>query len=149
MIQAATWDDGAEGWRTERGAVKLAHPAPGVVVITYSGYIAAEFAPLVLGAIERILERTPRPDIFVDTDAITAHEPEFRKAISSGLERNGDRVGEMAILVRSKIVAMSVSLMNRIRGGKMQMTSFSARAPFQAAIDAAVRRRAARSAGGG
>lgn len=119
----------------------MSHPAMSVMVFTYEGYATADFVPFIEGSVDRVLALGVRPDIFIDLDRIGGYDSEYRQAVSKWGARTYRRLGEVHVLVRSRIVAMGIAVSNLTAGGRMKPTT--KRAEFQAALQSAVARQTA------
>ncbi len=137
MIEATRFDDGSEGWKSERGAVRLTRPVPQVLLIRYEGFIGKDFADPIIEAVEQHVTRFAGGDVFIDTEPLLAYEPEFRTAITQAMGRVASRCGLMAIFMKSKLVAMAVTVMNLAQPGRQ--LAFSDRERFDRAVADAVR----------
>ncbi|AKV02241.1 hypothetical protein AKJ09_08904 [Labilithrix luteola] len=121
----------------------MSHPGNAVMLFTYDGYATADFVPFIEGAVDRVLATGMRPDVFIDLDRIEGYDSEYRQAVSKWGARTYRRLGEVRFLVRSRIVAMGIAVSNLTAGGQLKPTT--KRAEFQAALQSAVARQAARA----
>jgi hypothetical protein len=131
---------GDETWESSRGRLMISHPAPHVILFTYSGYLTADFVPFVEASVDRVLATGIRPDIFVDLGRVSGYESEYRRAISQWGARNYRRFGQVRFLVQSRIMAMGVTVSNLTAEGIIKATT--KRSDFEAALQAALCRSA-------
>lgn len=130
--------NGAEVWRTERGEARLTRPAPTVVLITLKGYATIDLFPLVVTEPERLMRSGVRFDWFGDYGEMTGYDSQMRISLSDFTATNKSNIDTIAILVRSKIVAMGVSVANLAVGGKIDV--YANRESFEHALSEATLR---------
>ncbi len=142
MAPAETRDpsgEGAQRWDSERGSLVITQPAPGVMLFTYAGHVTADVVPFIRKATEPLIARNMKPDFFVDLEALTGYDPNYRYEITKWGDGIKGRVGVFMLLVRSRLIAMGVSVSNMMLGG--MMTATNKRQDFQMALSAAIRKR--------
>ena len=127
-----------EMWESPRGSLAISHPAPGVILFTYHGYMTAEVVPFIELSVNRVLDAGHRPDLFIDLDDMSGYDSEYRQEVSKWGARYYRRFGEVRFLVRSKLIAMGIAVSNLTSEGRLKPTT--RRSEFQAAIDAAIGR---------
>ena len=93
-------------WRSPRGSLIIEQPVPGVMLFTYHGHIPVEVVPLIEASVARVLNTGIRPDLFIDLEQMKGYDSEYRKAISKWGADNHRRLGDVRVLVRSKLIAM-------------------------------------------
>lgn len=133
--------EGSETWESPRGALVISHPVLGVILFTYRGHVTVDAVPFIERAVDRVLAAKDRPDLFIDLDRLTGYDSSFRQEISKWGARMYRRMGEVRVLVRSRIVAMGIAVSNLTAGGKLKPTT--RRADFQKALDEAIVRHSA------
>jgi hypothetical protein len=134
-------DASTETWETERGSLVISHPAPGVIVFTYDGYVTAAAVLLIERSVDRVLATGVRPDLFIDLARLTGYDSEYRKAVSAWGARLYRQFGEVRVFVRSKLVAVGIAVSNLTAGGKLRPTTD--RGLFDRALADAVARHSA------
>jgi hypothetical protein len=128
-----------EKWESPRGSLTISHPAPGVILFTYHGYMTAEVVPFIERSVNRVLAAGHRPDLFIDLDDMSGYDSEYRQDVSKWGAKFYRRFGEVRFLVRSKIIAMGIAVSNLTSEGRLRPTT--RRSEFQTALDAAIARR--------
>ncbi len=124
------------GWHSERGELGLWLLEPGVVIVRLSGHGEAAFSPLIERGILTSLESAPQFWLFFDLYALDSYDSALRVDLTAAIFKQRDRMADFHVLVRSKIVAMGVSVANLALGGRL--TSHRERKPFTTALQAAL-----------
>jgi len=125
-------------WRGDRGDLVVSYPAKTVILFRYTGHIDATVMPTIVSSVDRVLRAGIRPDIFVDLYDVTGYDSQYRIEVTKWGGTIRDRVGVFMLLVRSKLVAMGVSVSNLALGGFM--TATSKRGQFDTGLAVAIRR---------
>jgi hypothetical protein len=133
-----TVESDTETWESPRGSLVISHPAPGVIVFTYHGYMTAEVVPFIERSVNRVLAAGHRPDLFIDLADMSGYDSAYRQEVSKWGSRHQRRCGEVRFLVRSKLIAMGIAVSNLSAGGRLLPTT--RRSEFQSALDAAITR---------
>lgn len=120
------------------GSVDCTEPAAGVLVVVARGHLSASLIPRVLAWRDQAVSRVGKVDIFDDAAELESYDSEARVLLTGWGKKNRDRVREHHILLRSKIVAMGVSVANLALGGHIH--AHTSRPAYDAALAAAVRR---------
>ena len=129
---------GDEIWRSKRGELRIRWPAPGVVEFQCKGHFYVEFADLAGEPIERAQARAPRVFVFVDCEQLTGYESAFRtQATQNVADRAKKTPLRIHYLVRSKLIAMGITLAAGVIGGKPRV--FSKREDYEKLLVASVR----------
>ncbi|WP_437744881.1 hypothetical protein WMF39_07585 [Sorangium sp. So ce1504] len=124
---------------TDRGEVRLEHPAPGVLVVRCSGHGEAAFVPPLVSLFEALAASGHPADLFVDAERLTDFDREYRTGMVMWIKRNRPRVHCINVLVRSRFAAMGVSLASlRERG---LLVPFVRREDFEDTLRAVVEQR--------
>jgi hypothetical protein len=118
---------------TSRGRLALWTLDQGVFVFQIVEHGDKSFVAPVVAAFERSL-RHGASQMFVDVELMTSYDTELRTEVTAAMARERKRIGCLHILVRSKIVAMGVSVANLALGGLM--TIHGSAPPFQHALQA-------------
>jgi hypothetical protein len=118
---------------TSRGRLALWTLDQGVFVFQIVEHGDKSFVAPVVAAFERSL-RHGASQMFVDVELMTSYDTELRTEVTAAMGRERRRIGCLHILVRSKIVAMGVSVANLALGGIM--TIHGSAPPFQQALQA-------------
>lgn len=129
---------GEHVFETANGDLRLWVAAPDVLYITMRGY--GDATPM--EAFRRAAP-SPRPGqkqyLFFDLGELDGYEPNLRKEMTKWVLERRSQVRALHALVKSRIVAMGVSVANLALGGII--TSHTKHAPFQAAFEQALRDR--------
>src|SRR5436190_710468 len=107
----------------EKGTLTITYPAHGVILFSYKGHINASAVPFIEKAVDRVLETGVKPDIFVDAADMSGYDSDYRVGVTKWGEKIRKRVGIFLLLVRSKFVAMGVTVSNMMLGGFMTATT--------------------------
>lgn len=132
--------DGAELWASARGRLAITHPARGVMLFTYGGHLSADVVAFVEASVDRVLEAGIRPHFFVDLEQVSGYDSEYRHAIARWSRRVETDVEGWFFLVRSRIVAMGVTISTLRSLAPIKATP--RRSEFEAAMQTALRRSA-------
>ena len=124
--------------RTARGRLRIWLAAPTVMVFEYWGHSDASYAEFYEKVIDEVLGDQDGLHFFIDCEAQTGFDREFRKRIAECARRHEPRTLSYYILVRSRVVALGIALVSLIVRGKTQVVS--TRAAFDAQLKFAVRR---------
>jgi len=122
----------------KRCTLTVASPAPGIFHTIGSGVVDTEMAGRIVEAGDRVVADTRPIVAFHDWEALTGYEPKCREILTDwGLRIRAD-VEAVHLLVRSRLVAMGVSVAGLVLQG--MLVSYSTRAPFEAALEERVKR---------
>jgi hypothetical protein len=130
--------DGAETWESTRERLSISYPGRSVMLFTYGGHLTADGVPFVDASVDRVLRAGIRPHLFVDLEQISGYDTEYRHAIGRWARRVETDVEGWFFLVRSRIVAMGVTLSTLRARAPIKATA--RRSEFDAAIQTAVHR---------
>jgi hypothetical protein len=110
------------GLRAARGRLGLWVPCPSLLVIAIQGHGHAEFATAILES-----HRTLRPQapvhLFADVEEMTTYDSRLRTELSAGFLPDRTRIAAFHVLLKSKLVAMGVSVANLALGGIVKITT--------------------------
>jgi hypothetical protein len=118
---------------TSRGRLALWTLDQGVLVFQIVAHGDKSFVAPIVAGFERSLRVGPS-QMFVDVELMTSYDTDLRIEVTAAMARERKRIGCLHILVRSKIVAMGVSVANLALGGIM--TIHGSAPPFQQALQA-------------
>lgn len=97
---------------TDRGRLSIREVAPGVVLTVFAGHGSIEVAEALIGYFERVIERHGGIVIFDDWDEAKGYDSEVRFRLTEWTKANFDVLRATTVLVRSKILAMGLSVAN-------------------------------------
>src|SRR5690606_35425297 len=123
-----------EVWSNDRGQLRFKRLADGVIVTEVRGTLSRAFVPGYLRSLERVLAARPGLLSFCDWYDMEGYDSDARMALTQWTYAHRSEFAAIHILLRSKLVAMGVSVANLALGGFM--TVHSARAPFDRAMGA-------------
>lgn len=123
---------------SERGSWEAFSPARGVAVLRIEGHMVRSDAVSFFGALDRIIGKQHGIDMFDDFELFTRYDPGVREVYAEWNVERGPQIGISHVLVRSKIVAMGLSVVNIAQ--RRRMDTYANRARFEAALSAAVAR---------
>jgi hypothetical protein len=136
-----TGQDGTSTLNLPRGSLVISRPSVGVVVFTYHGHASVEFVPFIERIVDRELAKGLRPDLFINLEAMTGYDSDYRKAVSVWGAKNYRRFGDVRVLVRSRLLAMGIAVSNLTASGKLKPTT--QHADFFAQLEQAITRHSA------
>lgn len=121
------------GWLGPRGRLGIWVPCPTILVLAIERHGQAEFAAPILQAYRNLDPHAPLY-LFADLGGMTNYDTGIRTDLTAGLMPGRARIASFPILLRSKIVAMGVTVANLALGGFVQ--TMDDRARFKEALDA-------------
>lgn len=137
----------SDHWRGRTWELSLYNPAPGVLYTRVMGHADLECVHHLMRAFDRVASLTPdRVEAFHDWERISGYDAEVRPVYTRWSQGHPERIGALHILVRSRIVAMGITVANVALGGVM--TAHNDRAEFEKVrAEAILRRRRLADAG--
>lgn len=102
-------------------------------MVRLQGHGEAEFAAPIIEAYQG-LQKTPAAHLFFDAEELDNYESSLRVELTQCFFPERERLASFHVLVRSKLVAMGVSVANLALGGIVNSTSDRKR--FKARLDA-------------
>lgn len=102
-----------------RGRLALWVLDPGLLIFQIVSHGDESFVEPVVEGLERCLRQSPHVQLFVDTELMTTYDSELRTRVTAALLAERPRIAGLHIVVRSKLVAMGVSVANLALGGLM------------------------------
>jgi hypothetical protein len=131
-VRAERVDEKTERWADPRGTLEITSVRPGVVLQRFRGHALPPMADAIADRLERELARFGRIVVFDDWEEATGYESEVRIKLTAWTQRHLDRIPETHILVRSRLLAMGISVANLAVGNKLR--SYTSRKDFEAAL---------------
>jgi hypothetical protein len=110
MLEVKTFPDGRVEVASPRGSFGLSAEAPGIYLATFHGHCDIALGEASIEELTRILPARGKALIFTDCEQMTGYDSEVRVRYTEWAKRYQDRIGPGQILLRSKIVAMAVSV---------------------------------------
>lgn len=98
--------------RTDRGHLTMREVAPGVVLTTFSGHGTMPVADALMEGFDGALARHGTIVIFDDWEAAQGYDSEVRLRLTDWTKKHFDSIRSTTVLVRSKILAMGLSVAN-------------------------------------
>jgi len=123
---------------TPRGRLALWTLDQGFLVFQIVAHGDKAFVSPIVAGFERSLRNGTSVQMFVDVGRMTSYDTELRTEVTAALAQQRKRIGCLHIVVRSKIVAMGVSVANLALGGIM--TIHGDTGPFQHALEGSLAR---------
>jgi len=114
---------GEEVWRDDRGSVTVTIPAPSIVLCTAKGHASADLTPAFLQAVEQRIAKGIRVHWFGDYSEMVSYDSQLRIGLSNFVNTHKANMDQLCILVRSRLVAMGVSVANLAVGGRIRAVS--------------------------
>jgi hypothetical protein len=133
----AAWQRGIVR-ETARGRLALWVFEPGLLIFQLASHGDRAFVEPIVAGLERSLQYGPTVQLFVDAELMTTYDSELRTEVTAALLPERHRIACLHIVVRSKLVAMGVSVANLALGGLMTIHRDSG--SFVAALQAATHR---------
>jgi hypothetical protein len=115
-----------------RGEAFLSFVAPNVLLCTIRRHVSELLGAAIVLEFDRMLAQCTRMHLFIDADEMTGYDTEFRSRSTEWGSRARPRLISNHVLVRSKIVAMGVTVANMIIRGNVEM--HSNRADFEKSL---------------
>lgn len=125
-----------ERWSTPRGELVVWQPQQSVVVFQVSGHISQPIAKPVMERVQQLLDAGLHPTVFDDLERAVSYDGVVRLEVTRFAVRTAPRVAATHVLVRSKLIAMTVAVANLAL--RQHLTVHSARNGFDAALDRAL-----------
>lgn len=122
-------------WEARRGRLGLWVPCPTLLVIAIDRHGHAEFASQILAAYRTLDPKSPLY-VFADLGSMTNYDTGLRTELTAGFLPDRPRIAAFHVLLRSKIVAMGVTVANLALGGFVDIYDDQPR--FKAALDASL-----------
>jgi hypothetical protein len=114
-------------------------PGRGIVVVRFSGFGHAAFAAPVIERIDFALKGGNTLALFFDAGALERYDSELRTRLTNHLRVHREGIAKLEVLVRSRIVAMGVSVAGLALGGIIK--SHAESKTFRPAVEAELRER--------
>jgi hypothetical protein len=124
------------GFRTRSGLLSLWTPSPQIVLVKFEGHGDAAFVPPVVDVFEFALAATGSMSLFFDAVLLRSYDSRLRTELTTRFARDLDRIAELHVLARSRVVAMGVSVANLALRGRIE--PHVDRATFLLAMDRAL-----------
>jgi hypothetical protein len=122
---------------TSSGEHRIWVPAPGIVATACMGHGSAELAGFIERDMTRVLEAEGGAHVFADWAKMTGYDSAARIQLTRWMKKIRPLMTGFSVLVRSRFVAMGVSVANLALGGNLQ--SFTSEQAFRRALDDATR----------
>lgn len=119
-------------WKTARGAIGIWTPAPNILLVGMRGHGEAGFSAPIIDAYSK-LQRKGQLHLFFDADELENYDTPLRTDLTQRFVPDRKRIGTLLVLVKSRIVAMGVSVANLALG---MVSSTAERARFKTKVDA-------------
>jgi hypothetical protein len=141
-VERRVLEDGAIACTTPEGEAHFRIAAQGATGAIVEGRFIGHGSLELAGAIQRemtpILEQNGRSIVFADWWDMTGYDSTARVELTAWMAKMRPRMSAFHVLVRSRLVAMGVSVANLALGGWIR--SYSLRPPFLGAMQAEVTR---------
>jgi hypothetical protein len=116
MIQRTVLPDGRIELWSSRGSFLLSVKTPLVSLATFCGHCNPALGDAAIEELTKILPRRGHALIFSDCEKMTGYDTGVRVRFTEWSIKNKDRIGVGQVLLRSKIVAMAVSVVSLATG---------------------------------
>jgi hypothetical protein len=136
MIQRTASPDGKVELHSSRGGFTLSTEAPRVHLATFRGHCDTALGDAAIEEFTRLLPPRGEVLIFTDCENMVGYDTEVRVRFTEWAKRHQDRIGNGQVLLRSKIVAMAVSVVALATGRPSRVQS--KRSAFEKALADAI-----------
>jgi hypothetical protein len=116
MVKRAPGAAGEERWVSDRGELRISRPTPLVLLYIESGFLEADFAPLISRAMDITLRAPGLPIFFVDAELLEGYEPSIRTAASQWIKEHSSEITCQHMLVKSRLARMGVAVASMLLG---------------------------------
>jgi hypothetical protein len=121
-------------WRSEHGTIELEEVNPRIVRFRVVGHMSPDAVDAIEAALAPRFAKQ-RLCVFYDGELMETYDQPFRVRMVEFHRRHKTQISILAVLVRSKLVQMGVSVANLLLGG--WIISYTKRNEFEAAITTA------------
>lgn len=125
-------EGGRTRWVTKRGTLELWMASEDVVVERFEGHASIEFVDPILDFLEAVIARGIRPRVFDDWELATSYDTAVRNRMTAWTLKHRKEIAQTHILVRSRLLAMGVTVANLAVGGSLRV--YSSRDAFERAL---------------
>jgi|HubBroStandDraft_6_1064221.scaffolds.fasta_scaffold262090_2 hypothetical protein len=112
-----------EVWQGPTGAIRYDWTRAGVIRVIIVGHGHASYATPSIKNYDTVLHFTGRISVLFDYWDMTGYDTEFRVKTSAWAAKHQSLVDSGYMVTRSKLVAMGVSVVNLVIGGKIKAVS--------------------------
>ena len=116
MVRRAPGAPGEERWVSDRGELRISRPTPLVLLYVESGFLEADFAPLISRAMDITLIAPGKPSFFVDAASLEGYEPSIRTTPSGWIKEHGSQITCQHMLVKSRMARMGLAVAGMLLG---------------------------------
>ena len=117
MVKQVLGAPGEDRWVSDRGELRIQRPTSLVLLYIESGFLEAEFAPLISRAMDTTVLRAPgQPTFFVDGEHLDGYEPAVRTGASQWIKKNSHRITCQHMLVKSRLAKMGLAVASLLLG---------------------------------
>jgi hypothetical protein len=131
--------------RTARGELRIWLAGPSVMVFKYRGHSDGSYVDFLERVVDDVFGERSDLHFLVDCEEQTGFDAHFRRRIVEWAKRLEPRTLTYCILVRSRVVALGITVANVLVGGKTKV--ISDRNTFLSQLELAVRRSSAATGG--
>jgi hypothetical protein len=136
MIKQVPGAAGEERWVSDRGELRIRRPAPLVLLYVETGFLEADFSPLISRAMDGALKAQGKPLFFVDAEALDGYEPTIRAESSAWIKKHSSQIACQHMLVKSRLAKMGLAVVSMLLGGII--VGHEKRQTFEAALRQAI-----------
>jgi hypothetical protein len=130
---------------TSRGSIEVWQPAAGVVCSRCRGHAPVGFSETLTHRLDALIKLGMHPVVFDDWEELASYDPLTRVHVTAWTAANADKLSGIHVLLKSKLVAMGVTVANVTLRGSVK--AYTSRAEFEAALADTVARVQAHRAG--
>lgn len=125
-----------ERWKTPRGELTIWQPSDTVVVFELGGHIGRAFVEPIIERVQGLVDAGGRPTVFDNLERAVSYDGDVRLEITRFAARTAADVAATHVLVRSKLIAMTVAVANLAL--RQALTVHSSRSGFDEALSRAM-----------
>mgnify|MGYP000195993767 CR=1 FL=1 len=125
-----------QAWRGPAGSLTVQRLTPQVVLVTMQGSVSEDAVPFINTVLAAELRTGTALHTFWDLGELTWYHTQIRVQTTKAIKDNLARITDLHVFVRSKLVAMGVSVANLALENRIRVVN--TQNDFQRSLDAAV-----------
>ncbi len=116
MVKQVPGAAGEERWVSDRGELRIRRPTPLVLLYIETGFLEADFAPLIARAMNVTIRTPGKPLFFVDAELLEGYEPTIRTTASQWIKDHSSEITCQHMLVKSRLAKMGLAVASLLLG---------------------------------
>lgn len=106
------------------------------MVVRFEGFATGEVADHILEALQGCVAQGGPLEVFDDWEHAIGYDPIVRTKLTGWMATHGGHVRATHVLVKSKVVAMGLTVANMLLANRHKIITYNDRRRWQAAMDA-------------